>query len=200
MIIWMAYIKQIYTAFIRVSGLKLWSLGDCNIVLFCFGAAPLSKIAQYCSHLGPLVLTRASHGRIYLYTFTIYHFVILKRRSKVKFFSSAGVKQVKMLQFYWQWSQNVCLVDTIQIQNSLLYVTCFVTMVMQWESLSPLADLLCCATRVTKHLTYDKLFWFLIVFLPFEFAPVYKLFCDPNFLKRYFELFGTFYGKPVYFG
>ena len=42
----MAYIKQIYTAFIRVSGLKLWSLGDCNIVLFCFGAAPLSKIAQ----------------------------------------------------------------------------------------------------------------------------------------------------------
>ena len=35
-----------YTAFIRVSGLKLWPLGDCNIVLFCFGAAPISKIAQ----------------------------------------------------------------------------------------------------------------------------------------------------------
>ena len=44
--IWMAYIKQIYRAFIQVSGLKLWSLGDCNIVLFCFGAAPLSKNAQ----------------------------------------------------------------------------------------------------------------------------------------------------------
>ena len=42
----MAYIKQIYTAFMRVSGLKLWSLGDWNIVLFCFGVAPLSKIAQ----------------------------------------------------------------------------------------------------------------------------------------------------------
>ena len=39
------------------------------IVLFCFGAAPLSKIAQlHLSHLGPIVLTRASHGRIYLYT------------------------------------------------------------------------------------------------------------------------------------
>ena len=34
-----------YTAFIQVSELKLWSLGDCNC-LFCFGAAPLSKIAQ----------------------------------------------------------------------------------------------------------------------------------------------------------
>ena len=26
----MTYVKQIYTAFIRVCGLKLWSLGDCN--------------------------------------------------------------------------------------------------------------------------------------------------------------------------
>ena len=29
----MAYIKQIYTAFIRVSGLKLWSLCDCNCAI-----------------------------------------------------------------------------------------------------------------------------------------------------------------------
>ena len=40
----MAYIKQIYTAFIRVSGLNGPSMTA--IVLFCFGAAPLSKIAQ----------------------------------------------------------------------------------------------------------------------------------------------------------
>ena len=42
------------------------------IVLFCFGAALLSKIALYCSHLGPIVLTRASHGRIYLYTMILH--------------------------------------------------------------------------------------------------------------------------------
>ena len=37
------------------------------IVIFCFGAAPLRQIVD-CSHLGPIILTRASHGRIYLYT------------------------------------------------------------------------------------------------------------------------------------
>ena len=36
----MTYIKQIYTAFIRVSGLKLWSLGDCNCAIFLRGFAP----------------------------------------------------------------------------------------------------------------------------------------------------------------
>ena len=51
------------TAFIRVSGLKLWSLGDCNCAILLRGCAN-------CSHLGPMVLTRASHGRIYLYTIT----------------------------------------------------------------------------------------------------------------------------------
>ena len=40
----MTYIKQIYTAFIRVSGLKLWSLGDCNCAIFLRGEN--STIAQ----------------------------------------------------------------------------------------------------------------------------------------------------------
>ena len=64
---WMAYIKQIYgpTAFIWVSGLKLmvprW-------LQLCYFAEVL------CSHLWPIVLTRAFHGSIYLYTilYTIY--------------------------------------------------------------------------------------------------------------------------------
>ena len=36
----MTYIKQIYTAFIRVSGLKLWALGDCNCAILLRGCAP----------------------------------------------------------------------------------------------------------------------------------------------------------------
>ena len=75
---------------------------------------------------------------------------------------------VKMLQFCWLWSQNARLLKTIQIQNSLLYAACFVTMVMEWGRQCPLAnnwaDRLCWVTIVTKHLTYDKLFGFLIVF------------------------------------
>ena len=43
--IWTTNMKQIYTAFIRVSELKLWSLGDCNCV-------PLSKI-----HCSTIVVT-----------------------------------------------------------------------------------------------------------------------------------------------
>ena len=64
----MTYIKQIYTAtaFIRVSGLKLWSLGDCNCAITS-GLRLSAKKHNY-SDLGPIVLTRASHGRIHLYT------------------------------------------------------------------------------------------------------------------------------------
>ena len=40
-----------------------------------------------------------------------------------------GVKQVKMLQFCWQRSQNDRVVNTIQIENSLLCVACFGNMV-----------------------------------------------------------------------
>ena len=73
-----------------------------------------------------------------------------------------------MLQFCWQWSHNVRLVNTIQIRDSLLYAACFVSMVMEWESPCPLAfcggDRFCWVTIVTKHLTYGKLFWFLINF------------------------------------
>ena len=53
--------------------------------------------------------------------------------SKIKgqVFGSTGVTPVKMLQFCWQWSQNVRLVNTIQIHNSLSYVACFLNMVME---------------------------------------------------------------------
>ena len=62
--------------------------------------------------------------------YMMYRFVVgLKVKDQV--FGSTGVKQVKMPKFCWQWSQNVHQVNTIKNQNSLTYVRCFVTMVMQ---------------------------------------------------------------------
>ena len=48
------YVEQIYTAFICVSELKPNGSSVTAVVLFCFGAAPLSKKA-HCSHLGSIV-------------------------------------------------------------------------------------------------------------------------------------------------
>ena len=50
----------------------------------------------------------------------MYHFVVIEENVKGQDFGSVGVKQVKMLQYCRQWSQNDRLVNTIQIQNSLL--------------------------------------------------------------------------------
>ena len=66
MTIWIKYIKQIYTAFIWVSGLKLCSLGDCNCAIL-LRAVLLSKVAQLQSPR-TIALTIASPGSIYLYT------------------------------------------------------------------------------------------------------------------------------------
>ena len=57
--------------------------------------------------------------------------VVIEGKVKGQIFGSTGVKQVKMAQFCWQWSQNVHLVNTMKNQNSLPYVRCFVTMVAQ---------------------------------------------------------------------
>ena len=65
---------------------------------------------------------------------TTYRFVVIEEKVRSQLFGSTGVKQVKMIQFWWQWSQNARLVNTIQIQNSLLCAACFCNMVMQWES------------------------------------------------------------------
>ena len=61
----------------------------------------------------------------------MYRFVVIEEKVRGQFFGSTGVKLVKIIQFCWQWSQNARLVNTIQIQNSLLYVVCFGNMVMQ---------------------------------------------------------------------
>ena len=58
-------------------------------------------------------------------------FVVIEEKFKGQIFAPSGVRQVKMLQFCCQWSENARLVNTSQIQNSLLYVTCFGNMVMQ---------------------------------------------------------------------
>ena len=60
-----------------------------------------------------------------------YHFVVIEEKARGQIFGSTGVKQVNMLQFCWQWSQNVHQVNTMKEQNSLPYVRCLVTMVMQ---------------------------------------------------------------------
>ena len=60
-----------------------------------------------------------------------YRFVVIKEKVRGQNFGSTGVKQVKMLQFCRQWSQNAGLVNTIQIQNSLLCVACVGNMVMK---------------------------------------------------------------------
>ena len=46
------HIKQIYTAFIRVSGLKLWPLCDCKCAIL-LQAGKLSKIAHLQSPRAP---------------------------------------------------------------------------------------------------------------------------------------------------
>ena len=48
-----------------------------------------------------------------------YRFVVIKEKVKGQVFGSTGIKLVKIPQFCWRWSQNVRLVNTIQIQNSL---------------------------------------------------------------------------------
>ena len=62
-------------------------------------------------------------------------FQSIGEKVKGQVFGSTGVKQVEMLKFCWQWSQNVHQVNTIKNQNSLSYVRCFVTMVMPWVTL-----------------------------------------------------------------
>ena len=62
---------------------------------------------------------------------TTYRFVVIEGKVKGQIFGSTGVKQVKLIQFCWKWSQNVHLVNTMKNQNSLTYVRCFVTMVTQ---------------------------------------------------------------------
>ena len=46
-----------------------------------------------------------------------YHFLVIEEKVRGQNFGSTGVKQVKMLQFCWQWSQYARLVNTIQIQK-----------------------------------------------------------------------------------
>ena len=60
---------------------------------------------------------------------TTYRFVVIEEKVKGQIFGSTGVKQVKMIQLCWHWSQNVHQVNTMKNQNSLSYERCLVTMV-----------------------------------------------------------------------
>ena len=87
-----------------------------------------------------------------------YHFVVIEGKVKGQIFGSIGVKQVKMIQVCWQWSQNYHLVNTMKNQNSLPYVRCFVTMVTQ-QKRSVNGHLLSHGiTMLPKHATQSKLF------------------------------------------
>ena len=63
--------------------------------------------------------------------YTTNRYVVIDKKVKGQVFGSTGVKQVKMLQFCWQWSQNARLVNIFQIQNSLSYVVCFINIVTE---------------------------------------------------------------------
>ena len=60
-----------------------------------------------------------------------HRFVVIEEKVKGEDFGSLEVKYVKMVQFCWQWSQNAHIVNTIKIQNDLLYVACFFNKVLQ---------------------------------------------------------------------
>ena len=68
--------------------------------------------------------------KVYFDLSTTYRFVVIEEKVRGQNLGPTGVKQVKMLQFCWQWSQNARLVNTIQIHSSLC-VACFGTMVMK---------------------------------------------------------------------
>ena len=63
--------------------------------------------------------------KVYFDLSMTYRVVVIEEKVRGQNFGSTGVKQVKMFQFCWKWSQNARLVNTIQIQNSLLCVACF---------------------------------------------------------------------------
>ena len=65
-----------------------------------------------------------------------------------------------MFQFCWQWSHYVYLVNTIKNQNCLLYVRCFITMVVQQKRSAGNHWFAHCITMVTKHATNGKLLTF----------------------------------------
>ena len=99
----------------------------------------IQKLLQCCRepyHQIPLILTiRKKYRLTYLRP---YRFVVIEGRVKGQIFGSTGVKQVKMIQFCWQWSQNIHLVNTMKNQDSLPYVRCFVTMVTQKKNGQPM--------------------------------------------------------------
>ena len=93
----------------------------------------IQKLLQCCRdpyHQIPIITIQKKYSLTYLQR-SMYHFVVIEGKVKGQIFGSTGVKQVKMIQFCWQWSQNVHLVNTMKNQKSLPYVRCFDTMVTQ---------------------------------------------------------------------
>ena len=93
----------------------------------------IQNLLQCCRepyHQIPIITIQKKYSLTYLRRST-YHFVVIEGKVKCQIFGSTGVKQVKMIQFCWQWCQNVHLVNTMKNQKSLPYVRCFVTVVTQ---------------------------------------------------------------------
>ena len=78
----------------------------------------------------PLIITIQKNYGLTFDLSTTYRFVIIEEKVKGQIFGSTDVKQVKTLQFCWQWSQNVHQVNTNKNQNNLPYVSCFLTTCM----------------------------------------------------------------------
>ena len=130
-----------------------------------FYRGQIQKILQCCRepyHQIPLVITiQKKYTLTYLITkryVATYRFVIIEGKVKGQIFDSTGVKQVKMIQFCWQWSQNVHLVNTMKNQNSFPNERCFVAMVTQQKRSANGHLHSDCITMLPKHATHSKLF------------------------------------------
>ena len=81
--------------------------------------AQIQKLLQCCQKLYTNRFLLYDSQKVQFDLSTTYRFIVIEKKVRGQIFVSTGVKQVKMLQFCWQWPQNACLVNTIQILDSL---------------------------------------------------------------------------------
>jgi len=68
-----------------------------------------------------------------------YRSPVIHEKVKSQILGPTGVKNAKMLQFCWKWSQNDRLATTTNIKNSLHYLGHFVT----WVTLKNMSGSIC---------------------------------------------------------
>ena len=102
--------------------------------------------------------------------------LVTKYRLKIKglqrlnfWLCSTGFKKVKLQTILLKKNQRVCVIDTIQIQNSLQYALPYICLVMQQESLLVSTGnwhrpFLCCITTHRNENISNNLFTYFVIF------------------------------------